>query len=41
MKHIETLPFNDARIMVDSGLEHLAIEYADLASTVDLLLLPS
>jgi hypothetical protein len=25
MKHIETLPFNDARIMVRSGLEHLQV----------------
>jgi hypothetical protein len=40
MKHIETLPYNDARIMVDSGLEHLAIEYADLASTVDCYFCP-
>jgi hypothetical protein len=40
MKHIETLPFNDARIMVDSGLEHLAIEYADLATTVDCYFCP-
>ena len=40
MKHIETLPYNDARIMVDSGLEHLAIEYADLGSTVDCYFCP-
>jgi hypothetical protein len=40
MKHIETLPYNDARIMVDTGLEHLAIEYADLASTVDCYFCP-
>jgi hypothetical protein len=32
MKHIETLPFNDARIMVRSGLEHLQVTHFDMTS---------
>jgi hypothetical protein len=40
MKHIETLPFNDARIMVDSGLDHLQVEDFDMSEKMDCYFCP-
>lgn len=40
MKHIETLPFTDAKIMIDQGLEHLAIEHDDLTVELDCYFCP-
>ena len=40
MKHIETLPLNDAMIMIDTGLEHLAIDHYDLTGTLDCYFCP-
>ena len=40
MKHIETLPFNDARIMIDQGLEHLVIQHDDLTAPLDCYFCP-
>ena len=40
MKHIETLPFNDARIMIDQGLEHLVIQHDDLTVELDCYFCP-
>lgn len=40
MKHIETLPFNDARIMVRSGLEHLQIKDFDMTENMDCYFCP-
>lgn len=40
MKHIDTLPFSDAIIMIDSGLQHLAIEHDDLPETLDCYFCP-
>ena len=41
MKHIETLPYNDARIMVDSGLDHLVIIHDDLLEELDCYFCPA
>jgi len=40
MKHIETLPTVDARIMIDQGLEHLVIEHGDLTVPLDCYFCP-
>jgi len=40
MKHIETLPYNDARIMVRSGLEHLQIIHFDMTEILDCYFCP-
>ena len=40
MRHIDTLPFVDARIMIDQGLEHLSIEHGDMAVPVDCYFCP-
>jgi hypothetical protein len=40
MKHIETLPFNDARIMVRSGLDHLQVTHFDMTEKMDCYFCP-
>jgi hypothetical protein len=40
MKHIETLPYNDARIMVRSGLEHLQVTHFDMTEKMDCYFCP-
>ena len=40
MKHIETLPFNDARIMIAQGLEHLVVQHGDLTEPLDCYFCP-
>lgn len=40
MKHIDTLPYGDAIEMINSGLQHLAIEHDDLTETLDCYFCP-
>jgi hypothetical protein len=40
MKHIETLPFNDACIMVRSGLDHLQVKHFDMTEMMDCYFCP-
>jgi len=40
MKHIETLPITDAKIMINQELEHLVIEHDDLTAPLDCYFCP-
>jgi len=40
LKHIETLPAVDARIMIDQGLEHLVVEHGDMTTPFDCYFCP-
>lgn len=40
MTHIATLPYNDAKIMIDQGLEHMQIDHDDLVAQLDCYFCP-
>ena len=40
MSHIETLPFADAKSMIDQGLEHLEIDHIDITAKLDCYFCP-